>query len=457
MGEIHRSADGRFVINGNGDEIDGVIANRISIANSLDSSSDDGGFLPKKNYTNNRFALWRRPLLASPSQLSFKSNLSLQNGLLGGLQRTPANHLQKRPVTQNLHINTISANVPDTVVMTPYTPGSRISRFHASSPASSLANTGVIMVPWSPMYFSDLSSVQQPSSAERSFPTPPSNHGFHRSYYGQYGQELPTLQAIHEEARRTNGFVPVHVPMQESPSMRYFGTLNHRPRFRYIPRMERRIFRSNSEFGSPSIQMERSPESRSSSSGFGSKNTSSQHNHSSRSGSSAPIYQNEIRQLPPYRPPPPPSSSTSLLATVKPTTHHNYHHHHHIHHHPTSLAEIPPVGYKSPIPSSNNMNHWLDLITRLNAESEKVNLNKSVDVGSVDGHYEFDPSTPTPTASTPTGGPRDDQILDHLTRKRQSRYENIDARVQSMKEEFYEYRKRQASRHTEGTEIGSTC
>lgn len=362
--------------------------------------------------------------------------------------------MRRRPVTQNLHINTISANVPDSVVLSPYTPGSRISRFHASSPASSLANTGVMMMPWSPMYFSDLSSVRQPSSAERSFPTPPSNHSLPRSYYRTYGQELPTLQAIHEEARRTQGFVPLHVPMQDSPSIRYFGTLNNRQRYKYLPRMERRIFRSNSEFGSPSTQMERSPESRSSSSGFGSKNTSSQHNHSS--GSSVPIYQNEARQLPPYRPPPqPPSSSTSLLATVKPTTHHNFHHHHHIHHHPAANISENSLEYKSPIPSSNNMNHWLDLITRLNAESEKVNLNKSVDVGSVDGHYEFDPSTPTPTASTPTGGPRDDQ-LDHLSRKRQSRYENIDARVQSMKEEFYEYRKRQALRQS-GVELGSAC
>lgn len=89
-----------------------------------------------------------------------------------------------------------------------------------------------------------------------------------------------------------------------------------------------------------------------------------------------------------------------------------------------------------------------------------------VDVGSVDGHYEFDPATatPTPTASTPTGALRDDlfsstrdlvspnsqftllqtQSLQPYQRKRVSKYENMEARVQAMKEEFYAYRKRQA-------------
>lgn len=91
---------------------------------------------------------------------------------------------------------------------------------------------------------------------------------------------------------------------------------------------------------------------------------------------------------------------------------------------------------------------------------------KAVDVGSVDGAYEFDPATPTPTASTPTGPPMlmtttdlgydagmglvspstsfGHGHLSHHFRKRATRYDNIEARVQAMKEEFYAYKKRQA-------------
>lgn len=137
------------------------------------------------------------------------------------------------------------------------------------------------------------------------------------------------------------------------------------------------------------------------------------------------------------------------------------------------------------------MSHWLELITRLNIASEKANINNAADVGSVDGHYEFDPSTPTPTASTPTGIMRDD--FHHLMtlpstssdllwnaagltfggttgatgtggitiggRKRgQSRYDNIDARVQSMKEEFYDWRKRQQASDSRVIELlESSC
>lgn len=137
------------------------------------------------------------------------------------------------------------------------------------------------------------------------------------------------------------------------------------------------------------------------------------------------------------------------------------------------------------------MSNWLEFITRLNAASEKANLNKAVDVGSVDGHYEFDPATPTPTASTPTGGPRDDlnstnntiatitssaaagnapsdplfgvggtssNISTFQRTKRVSRYDNIDARVQAMKEEFQAFRNRQAIRANKSVvELESAC
>lgn len=332
------------------------------------------------------------------------------------------------------------------------------------------------------MYFSDLSSVQ-PSSAERSYPTPQSGFSQLRTVHERYAQELPSLRAIHEEKRRMAlGFVPLSIQMH-SPSWRHpqpqphsgghgVGGVAGRQRTRLLPRYAR-MARSAPDLGSPLSHhmrvIEASPESRSSSSGFGSKNTSTQQNQSSHSGST-----NEWRYLPPYRPPPP--APQQLLQqqqqqqqAQQQTAHHRYQmHHHHYHHHPlaggTQTAAVAAAATTPPY----SMGHWLELITRLNAASENANLhiNKAVDVGSVDGHYEFDPSTPTPTASTPTG-PRDDvaaaaamgtfhQVTSLPQRKRVSRYENIESRVQAMKEEFYAYRKRQAMKRA-GVELESAC
>lgn len=134
------------------------------------------------------------------------------------------------------------------------------------------------------------------------------------------------------------------------------------------------------------------------------------------------------------------------------------------------------------------MGNWLDMISRLNAATDTVNVHKAVDVGSVDGHYEFDPSTPTPSASTPTGGLRDDLNLLNIDtgtavggifhtatsgipptaamtlgpmRKQRygasARYDNIESRVQAMKDEFYAYRKRQAMKRAGVVELESMC
>ncbi|CAH2244755.1 jg5591 [Pararge aegeria aegeria] len=59
---------------------------------------------------------------------------------------------------------------------------------------------------------------------------------------------------------------------------------------------------------------------------------------------------------------------------------------------------------------------------------------EAVDAGSVDVHYEWDRATRTPTPSTP-----------ERTRVRASR-DDVEARVRAMKEEFLEFRKRQALR-----------
>ncbi|XP_058454124.1 protein turtle-like isoform X2 [Malaya genurostris] len=465
VGQIHRSADGRFVLTQ--DAVDGIVSLRNSIV-SYYSSSDDGGFLPKGLSLPR--ASWRRPLVTSLSRLS----LHTEDGFAMAEPQQPTHSLYTNTLPENLNITTISSSVPAPMVtQSLYTTPSRISKVVASSPATS--SPQVVNSPWSPLYFSDLSSVHHLNSAERSFPTPQSAYRYN---YAGYNQELPILGSLHNASRHfSHGFVPVHVP-----SSRYYHhnlyqnvpfhghTYGSRPKFsRYHPRlMPRSLTRAIPELRSPmlnlnlsstplSATLEASPQSYSSSSGFGSKNTSN----NTQQNSSFQVSNNLLREwryLPPYRPPPPP-----------PSLHHSA---------PLSFGggrfDHPPY----------SMSHWLELITRLNMASEKANINNAADVGSVDGHYEFDPSTPTPTASTPTGIMRDD--FHHLmtlpstssdllwdaaglsltggtgggsggaagsggltlgggsSRKRgQSRYDNIDARVEAMKEEFYEWRKRQ--------------
>lgn len=473
--QIHRSNDGRFVLND--DAVDGVLveSKRNSIGSQY-SSSDDGGFIPKRSRLT--CPTWRRPLVQWPSELSFRSDGQSSNRWIGlgrnllqtipQLHRVPNSLPNSVPLTENLHINTISANVP-MISSNQYTP-SRISRIHASSPATS---SPMVNSPWSPLYFSDLSSVQ-PSSAERSYLHQPQGTIFspntHRSFKAsrnpRYINELPALHALHEETRRmTQGFIPVQVP--SPPARSYYAnigpqfyqpqtSLHNHPimsyrsgRSRTFPRYSR-MLRAPPELASPMLNLnlnilEQSPESQSSSSGFGSKNTSSHQNQSSQSGGTAHDW-----RLPPYRPPPQPTLSL---------------------HHPSqygyqdSLINSPSTPY--------SMSQWFELMQRLNLAS--TSEFKAVDVGSVDGHYEFDPSTPTPTASTPTG--RDDLIQHQqqlqlqnatdlfgtLRTKRaslhhQPRYDQstIDARVQAMKEEFYAYRKRQAIKRA-GIVLESAC
>ena len=470
--QIHRSNDGRFVLSD--DAVDSVLVeSKRNSTGSQYSSSDDGGFLPKRSQIANA---WRRPLVQWPSELSFRSDGQSSNRWIDlgrnlfqtfpQLHRPPTSLPNSVPVTENLHINTISANVP-MISSASYTP-SRLSRIHASSPATS---SPMVNSPWSPLYFSDLSSVH-PSSAERSFPqgsifSPNQNRTYRsssRNRNPRYINELPALRTLHEETRRmTQGFIPVQIP--SPPSRSYYANigpqyyqpqsslLNHPimsyRRSRTMPRYSRTL-RAPPELASPLLNLnlnilEQSPESQSSSSGFGSKNTSSQQNQSSQSGGTA----NEWR-LPPYRPPPQPT---------------------------TSLQHPSQYGYRenliNPPSSPYSMSQWFELMQRLNLASGSEF--KAVDVGSVDGHYEFDPSTPTPTGSTPTGR---DELLQHqqqlqlqhasdlfgtLRTKRtplhhQPRYDQstIDARVQAMKEEFYAYRKRQAIKRA-GIVLESAC
>ncbi|PSN50340.1 hypothetical protein C0J52_07601 [Blattella germanica] len=360
LGRISRAADGRFVL---------ADSSHSSAANSISSSSDDGGFLPRR-----RRASWRRPLVGYPSQLSLRSDTS---GSLSPHYHPPL--------------------VPAIYSPPPAPP----PRFRASSP--------LLTTTWSPSYnFSDLSSVPQLSSVERSLPTPPSYLQL-RSVHERYSQELPSLRAIHEAQR----FLPVHPLATSSPPRVRIPP--PRPRARLPPRHARHA-RSAPELADPDL-METSP---SSSSGFGSKNTSQQNQSSSTSA--------EWR-LPPYRPPPPP----------------------------------PP-----PLPHPPHIGRWLEFASASPPHSEPGH-EKTLDA-SVDDHYEFDTAfAATPTPSTPTallrqrpgsGGISDSEIYSAsfypLRAKRPSKYDNIEARVQAMKEEFHEFRKRQAKRRR-SEELESAC
>ncbi|XP_023158729.1 protein turtle isoform X1 [Ceratitis capitata] len=406
---------------------------------------------------------------------------------------------------------------------------------------------GLLTSPWSMTtpgsghlhpHFSDLSSVY-PSSAERSLPTPSATSG-NLSRYRYYAHELPSLRTIQEETRRYNqqhqqeekqqlelptadGFVPLQIPSPPSWRNYYHSQLpyhSYRPRTRWYPRHYARLFgRSQPELMSPlphlnltlrsapvgAMGLEASPESRSSSSGFGSKNNSNHPQGSHHSGSTS-----EWRLLPPYRPPPPPPASNSAyFGLTSPGIQQQQaqgqapagYQHPQLHHPPlfstnslpyyphysSSLQQQQQQQQPRPTTPPYTMEHWLGMISDLNADTDNVNLPKSVDVGSVDGHYEFDPATPTPSISTPTGGLLREDLNLHvdttghhtlgplgsgsyhhhtsgaatyggpMRKTRFSRYDNVEARLQAMREEFYEYRKRQAMQQAGVAELESVC
>lgn len=481
LGRISRAADGRF-----------VLADSSASASSS-CSSDDGGFLARRE---RRRASWRRPLVGCPSQLSLRSDGSGESALgglaafLGALGTGGGLRTLQLPRPRPPLVPAIYSPAPPPVALSPapaFTP-----RLRASSPATS---GSLLTTAWSPSYnFSDLSSVRQPSSLERTLRsntlTPPSYLQL-RSVHERYSQELPSLRAIHEESsagwtrtvrRRPPDalrppppppppppalFLPVH-PLATSspprvripPPQLYQATA--RPRARLPPRHARHARSApelagsgagpaGAEAGSGAsgpadvvgdTLMETSP---SSSSGFGSKNTSQQ-NHSSQSGSTSAEW-----RLPPYRPPPPPPPPRIPAIQTLPT-------------------EARPL---QPVEPSPLVGRWLAFAAGLQSVSpphSEPGPSKPLDA-SVDDHYEFDtifagtpsPSTPRMTEQEPSGEGRvisDSEIYAasfYPSRpKRLSKYENIEARVQAMKEEFHEFRKRQANRRR-SEELESAC
>lgn len=427
LDHINRSMDGRFVSK----------RLRTDQNDSDGSESDDGGFL---SYRKRQTILpCCQPMATYANQLALMSTANCPSLRYATQMPHTQQHLLRtvvpiechnRPTYQNL--NSIRRLMPRSAHLSPQTP-SRLSRIVSSSPAVQHSSIDSTLRSPHTTYFSDLSSVQQPSSVERSLSHPRSNISQLRYLQERYAQELPSLRAIHEEKQRmAQGFVPLQIELH-SPSLHQYHEYRQQSHMPIVQQRQRRSLprfaRSGSntgEFASPISHLrpiEASPESQTSSSGFGSKNTSTQHNHSSQSE-----HIREWREVPPYRPPP------------------QYH---------TNWTDLTDTS------SSYTMEHWMGLINGMNGDS--ISAPKAVDVGSVDGHYEFDPSTPTPSASTPTGA-RDDLFIDRShqfttaalmhtqslqphQRKRVAKYDNIEARVQAMMEEFHAYRQRQAIQH----------
>lgn len=357
------------------------------------SSSDDGGFLPRK----------RRPIVSCPSQLSLTQSIeSEQSNYSRLLKRFNLQYVlshrgieEQKNEIQELYRDVQQNTTPVLYINTPI---QNTAQIHSSSPAN---------VVLSPQFFSDLSSVH-PNSIEHLSSQQNSSRPYH---YDRYFHTLPRLNAIIEENTR---FKPVRpVTPDDIPLYQNYPISSFDFRSRYQP-----IFRSKRSFTDLSYPIiniapnfiDTSP---SDSSGIGSKNTSSQHQSSNSSG-----LLNELRFIPSYRLQP-------SIATIQ--RYRNLH-----------------------SPSQYPISYWLDLIARLRANQtesgkQRAKWNKELDVGSVDGHYEFDPSTPTPSVSTPTGLEFIENGLSQ--RKKIPRYDNIDTRIQAMKEEFFVWRKKHAAKH----------
>lgn len=357
LGRISRSADGRFVLT------------RDSRSSSLSSTSDDGGFLSHPSFSNRTWS--QRPLISSTSRVM---GSSAGGGDSVRTETADSVDSRRRPI--------VVATVCGPQV--PYRASSPTPKRPADPTASSVAE-----------YFNqDLSAV--PGSAERTL----------RSVHEQYSQQLPSLRVIHEENQRT--LMQHHQQQQhqqQQPSPRYHPNPRYRSRhMRYARSAPELTSDVPAAVAAVTVNNERSPESRSSSSGFGSKNTSSHQN------TTGPDDWSRVA-VPPYKPPPPPPPS--LFYTNE---------------------------------------HWLDFTTPiLPSPSSHSSASKPI---SVDDQYEFDPIfpvSPTPTADmfatslaarTPTTpSPSRSRTPTQL---KKAKYENVEARLQAMKEEFYAYKRRQA-------------
>lgn len=356
---ISRAPDGRFVLSS-------------SRSSSISSSIDDGGFLTHPAFRD----LGSVARHLSPSAIAATGSTGMASAVVALVHQDHSSRRSEISSMDSRHI--AQGQTPHhAAVSAIYTP------FLSSSPAST-----VISPLMSPTYFSDLSSVRQPSSAERTM----------RSVaHDTFGHELPSLQAIREENERIlNSYSPSKVL---KPRMVARTAAVTTPR-------HMKYARSAPELAAAT---ETSPESRSSSSGLGSKNTSQ------RTGSTGT---GEWSRLPPYRHPPPPPPPPPLPST----------------------SGMLPVASKPPY-----LRTWLDYTP---SPTHSVTSNKPL---SVDDHYEFDPifpASPTPTelvlTPLPPAAVRVKSTMSASSSSHHTKQDEIEARVRAMKEEFHEYKRRQA-------------
>ncbi|XP_060868697.1 protein turtle-like isoform X5 [Metopolophium dirhodum] len=251
-----------------------------------------------------------------------------------------------------------------------------------------------------------------------------------QSVHERYSQQLPSLRAIHEENHRT-------LMRRLQPASPRYHPNPGRYRSRHM-RYARSAPELTSDGTAPvnNTVSERSPESRSSSSGFGSKNTTSSVQHQNAGAASVldDWCGGRAGPLPPYKHPPPPPPP-----------------------HPSSLfyADGRWLDFGAPhvrLPSSPPLPPLLfgsaDSCGSSTAASDKPPL-------SVDDQYEFDPVfplTPTPTellqqtalfgpTVTCTPSPSRSRTPTQL---KKAKYDSVEARLRAMKEEFHAYKRRQA-------------
>jgi len=389
LGRISRSADGRFVLTGASDSR----SSSRRGSGSSSGSSDDGGFLSHPSFSNRTWS--RQPLLT----------VSGSSAGSGGAPRwtdniaAPAVDDRRRPIV-------VVATVCDP--RTPYGGG------------GGGGSSGFDRRPAAPA-----GPTHTPTAVADDRTTL-------RSVHERYSQQLPSLRAIHEENHRT-----LMQRLQPASPRYHPNPGRYRSKHMRYARSAPELTSDGGAVNNTTVVSERSPESRSSSSGFGSKNTTSstlQHQHPTGTASVLDEWcgpgGGRPGPLPPYKHPPP--------APAQPPPP------------PSSLFYTDGrwIDFGAPPPLLFGAGGSADSCGSSTAASDKPPL-------SVDDQYEFDPVfplTPTPTEllqQTALFGPTvactpSPSRSRTPTQLKKAKYDSVEARLRAMKEEFHAYKRRQA-------------
>ncbi|XP_046388423.1 protein turtle-like isoform X4 [Ischnura elegans] len=224
LNRISRAPDGRFVVDAS-------------------SSSDEGGFIPRPSWRRPRpRPIFPRPRplpLVAPGSPPFDGRASLRSDGSGESCLIARRVVRHHPLPHPGHPVHPSPVGPPmiTVPATIYTP-----HFRASSPGPMAsvnpqsAGGDTWFTPTPVHNFSELSSVRQASSVDRSLPTTAATHsglsGLNssslRSVHARYAQELPSLRAIHEENGRWQ-WVRAEVHQHHHPTPHQLMRPGHAP------------------------------------------------------------------------------------------------------------------------------------------------------------------------------------------------------------------------------------